>query len=242
MNEDSRRQKIKEIDLPVHCRLRWRWRWRWRWKSRLSRLPRKVPAWSVRQDFSKDRHAPKTSGKVAATPACDTPSANELREEEDFVAADTMEIGEPVVLARLPKALQENYQHKHGHVYGLTAGQKKKRHEVSVAVDGHSVNIYEVRGSAEIFGLCLQSNRLSMAALKPPMPCRRPPPLCAAQHRFEYGRESIPTQDSLTSPQNDKAIKGWIALRNDLKMTSHKASTTRAWFCQTPLATSHFSR
>jgi hypothetical protein len=65
-----------------------------------------------------------------------------------------MEIKEPVVLARLPKALQEGNHHKHGHVYGLTAGQKKKRHEVSVAINGHSVNIYEVCHYGKFFGLC----------------------------------------------------------------------------------------
>lgn len=55
-----------------------------------------------------------------------------------------MEIEDPVVLAKLPKPLQDNGQHKYGPVYGLTAGQKKKRHEVLVAINGNSVNIYEV--------------------------------------------------------------------------------------------------
>jgi len=54
------------------------------------------------------------------------------------------EIKQPVVLARLPRPLLENSQHKYGPVYGLTAGQKRKRHEVSIAIDGNSVNLYEV--------------------------------------------------------------------------------------------------
>src|ERR1700679_3973344 len=95
--------------------------------------------------FFEDRHASGFLEKVvAASTACDTVNANELGNEEEFVLAVVMKIEEPVVLARLPRTLQENNQHKHGHVYGLTAGQKKKRHEVLVAIDGHSVNIYEV--------------------------------------------------------------------------------------------------
>jgi len=63
-----------------------------------------------------------------------------------------MEIEQPVVLARLPRPLQENSQHKYGHVFGLNAGQKRKRHEVSVAIDGNSINIYEVRSFKFLLG------------------------------------------------------------------------------------------
>lgn len=55
-----------------------------------------------------------------------------------------MEIKQPVVLARLPRSLQDASQPKHGPVYGLTRGQKRKRHEVSIAIDGNSVNLYDV--------------------------------------------------------------------------------------------------
>lgn len=55
-----------------------------------------------------------------------------------------MEVKQPVVLARLPRSLQDTSQPKHGPVYGLTRGQKRKRHEVSIAIDGNSVNLYDV--------------------------------------------------------------------------------------------------
>jgi hypothetical protein len=55
-----------------------------------------------------------------------------------------MEIKQPVVLAKLPRSLQDTNQHKYGPVYGLTAGVKRKRHEVAIAIDGISVNLYEV--------------------------------------------------------------------------------------------------
>ena len=55
-----------------------------------------------------------------------------------------MEIKQPVVLARLPRSLQENSQPQYGPVYGLTGCQKRKRHEVSIAIDGNSVNLYDV--------------------------------------------------------------------------------------------------
>ena len=55
-----------------------------------------------------------------------------------------MDIKQPVVLARLPRSLQENSQPQYGPVYGLTGGQKRKRHEVSIAIDGNSVNLYDV--------------------------------------------------------------------------------------------------
>jgi hypothetical protein len=67
-------------------------------------------------------------------------------------------------------------------------------------------------------------------------------PLSAAQPPFEYGRESITTQDTHTSPQENKVISGLIALKSASKTTSRKLSTTQAWFLRTMMATSHFSR
>lgn len=64
----------------------------------------------------------------------------------------SMEIKQPVVLARLPRSMQDQSQHRYGPVYGLTAGLKRKRHEVAIAIDGNSVNLYEVgRSSILIF-------------------------------------------------------------------------------------------
>lgn len=59
-----------------------------------------------------------------------------------------MEIGEPAVLAKLPRAgLTGDGQTKFCQVYGIRAQQRKKRHEICAAVDGNSLNIFEVRES-----------------------------------------------------------------------------------------------
>jgi len=71
--------------------------------------------------------------------------------------SSNMEIGEPAVLARLPRAgLTGEGQTKFCQVYGIRAQQKKKRHEICAAVDGNSLNIFEVCESRYI--LCCGVN------------------------------------------------------------------------------------
>ncbi|KAK5939258.1 hypothetical protein PMZ80_008561 [Knufia obscura] len=56
-----------------------------------------------------------------------------------------MEIGEPTVLAKLPRAgLTGDGQTKFCQVYGIRNQQRKKRHEICAAVDGNSLNVFEV--------------------------------------------------------------------------------------------------
>jgi hypothetical protein len=56
-----------------------------------------------------------------------------------------MEIENPVTLARrLPQPPRENGVRHFATVYGVKAGQKRKRHEICTATDGDSVTIYEV--------------------------------------------------------------------------------------------------
>jgi len=57
-----------------------------------------------------------------------------------------MEIEEPALLAKLPRAgFQGNGNIGFGQVYGLQNDQRKKRQEMCAAIDGNSINIIEVR-------------------------------------------------------------------------------------------------
>lgn len=56
-----------------------------------------------------------------------------------------MEIGEPTLLAKLPRAgTSEEGSRKLSQVYGVRDGKTKKRNEVCAAIDGNSINIFEV--------------------------------------------------------------------------------------------------
>lgn len=56
-----------------------------------------------------------------------------------------MEIGEPTLLAKLPRAGPSDEGSRHlSQVYGLRNGLCKKRLEICAAVDGNSLNIFEV--------------------------------------------------------------------------------------------------
>lgn len=58
-----------------------------------------------------------------------------------------MEFGEAVVLAKLPRAgLTGEGQTRFCQVYGIRDAARKKRHEICAAVDGNSLNVFEVRG------------------------------------------------------------------------------------------------
>lgn len=56
-----------------------------------------------------------------------------------------MEIGEPTLLTKLsqPSVICDSGV-QFCQVYGIRDGQRKKRHEICAAVDGNSLNIYEV--------------------------------------------------------------------------------------------------
>lgn len=57
-----------------------------------------------------------------------------------------MEISEPTLLAKLPRAgTSEEGSRKFSQVYGLRDGRTKKRNEVCAAIDGNSMNVFEVR-------------------------------------------------------------------------------------------------
>jgi hypothetical protein len=55
-----------------------------------------------------------------------------------------MEIGQPVTLTRLPRSPHETGATRTAPVFGIRAGQKRKRQEVCSAVDVDSISIYEV--------------------------------------------------------------------------------------------------
>ena len=71
-----------------------------------------------------------------------------------LISAAAMELGQPVIQVRLPRSPYEHGTTKIGPVFSIRAGQKRKRQEIYTAVDGDSINIYEVRGAAT----CLYSN------------------------------------------------------------------------------------
>lgn len=58
-----------------------------------------------------------------------------------------MEIGEPSLLTKLPRAgILGDGRTRFCQVYGIRDGQRKKRHEICAAIDSNSINIYEVGG------------------------------------------------------------------------------------------------
>lgn len=72
------------------------------------------------------------------------------RTDDDDLITDTkngwsMEISKPQLLAKLPRAgLGDQGRSKFCQVQGISNGRTRKRNEVCAAVDGNSVNIYEV--------------------------------------------------------------------------------------------------
>lgn len=64
----------------------------------------------------------------------------------DFVClSQDMEIAEPTLLVKLPRAgPSEEGSRRFSQVYGVRDGKSKKRHEICAAVDGNSLNIFEV--------------------------------------------------------------------------------------------------
>lgn len=64
-----------------------------------------------------------------------------------------MEISEPAELASIPSSHVGNGKKFYTQVYGLVGGRKRKRQEISVAVDGDSINIYEVRTGYAYYNL-----------------------------------------------------------------------------------------
>ena len=56
-----------------------------------------------------------------------------------------MEIEEPTVLAKLPRAgVTGDGNTSFCQVFGVKDGRRKKRHEICASTDGNSVNIFEV--------------------------------------------------------------------------------------------------
>lgn len=55
-----------------------------------------------------------------------------------------MEIDAPVGIVRLPKPFGQGAKCTFGPVWGVRNGEKRKRHELCAAVDGDSVNVYNV--------------------------------------------------------------------------------------------------
>lgn len=59
-----------------------------------------------------------------------------------------MDIGEPTLLAKLPRAgPSEEGSRKFAQVYGVRDGKIKKRNEICAAIDGNSLNVFEVCGT-----------------------------------------------------------------------------------------------
>jgi hypothetical protein len=57
-----------------------------------------------------------------------------------------MDTQSPVVLAQVPKSvLGSNGKIQFGSCYGLSESRKRKRFEIAAAVDGETLNIYNVR-------------------------------------------------------------------------------------------------
>jgi hypothetical protein len=56
-----------------------------------------------------------------------------------------MSLQGPAVLAQLPQPLfDKDGQTQFGPCYGLTGSRKRKRFEIAAAIDGETVNIYDV--------------------------------------------------------------------------------------------------
>ncbi|RMZ89443.1 hypothetical protein DV736_g3308, partial [Chaetothyriales sp. CBS 134916] len=62
-----------------------------------------------------------------------------------------MEIGEPVALRKLPRPAHGNGKVHFGSIWALRPQSKRKRHEICAAVDGDSVNIYDIKTGRTLF-------------------------------------------------------------------------------------------
>lgn len=73
-------------------------------------------------------------------------SISPLRRHQKDGVFRNMELQAPFVLAQLPRALGASAgKCQLGEVHGVAGPKKRKRHEVVAAIDGESVNIYNVR-------------------------------------------------------------------------------------------------
>lgn len=87
--------------------------------------------------FLKKRRTPrKKANSLDLRPQC--------QDREIHSESLRMEVSQPVLLARLPRSPLEDGRIRTGQVYGVRAGQKRKRSEICTAVDGESLNLYEV--------------------------------------------------------------------------------------------------
>jgi hypothetical protein len=66
-----------------------------------------------------------------------------LKQGEFHVPKSTMDISAPTLLARLPRTNKPG-NIRFGQVFALRNGLKKRRKEICAAVDGNSLNVYEV--------------------------------------------------------------------------------------------------
>lgn len=98
-------------------------------------------------DFDVSRRAEPRDSAVAALHAHSNYS---YRTNDDDLVTDTrdgwsMEISKPQLLSKLPRAgLGDQARSKFCQVKGISDGRTRKRNEVCAAVDGDSVNVYEV--------------------------------------------------------------------------------------------------
>ncbi len=87
-----------------------------------------------------------------------------------FVAIPAMSVMTPTVLAQLPQSLLGTEgRTQFGPCYGLTGSRKRKRPEIAAAIDGETLNIYDVRDKCANLMWTLTTKRYKNRSLSHPM-------------------------------------------------------------------------
>lgn len=129
-----------------------------------------------------------------------------------------MNISCPAVLAQLPQPLFEtNGQTYFGPCYGLRGSRKRKRLEIAAAVDGETLNIYDVGGSIAITMSTLTPRRCQQLCFFHLMPSHQRPRLHAHHALCAYDTHQLHwLPDTRYAQFNDQSAK-LNALRSRLK-------------------------
>lgn len=152
------------------------------------------------------------------------------------VPATAMDISEPVTLARLPRSPQKSSEVRFGPVWASRSGVKRKRHEICAAVEGTSVNIYEVSsGRMRSYQLTKSSCRRKVGASYCPMPSHPLQPLVARHIRYD-GRNRISHIGRRASLHSTTAVvcilscrKAQRITRSPLRSSQHLPAQLSPW-------------
>ncbi len=109
----------------------------------------------------------------------------------------------PYTIAALPKPLDATHgRTRSAPVYGIRDLKKRKRHEVVVAVDGESVNIYNVHTTRNAHRVTMAdpAHRFRANGSSHPTPCRR---------RHIHVTRHVRSMFADLEPHNRRGVRIW---------------------------------